>query len=284
MLGFPRVAYGVMTQIMRSNVKKNKATPTSSAVKTAAYVAGAVVLLLIFVWLQNSATTSPSDSGSFSTKTMPTQGASNAEVVEGESQTTPQIPYNFCGNPSNPHIVLLHGARFTKRDWETSGIMQKLCSRGVSVSALNLPVRAGHAQLLQVIEALALERSISLPVAAVVSPSASGFTIVDGIVSGNIGALKAKIRSWIPVASPASLQHDVSDLTPANGWPILAVYGNQDPMGPKTSKVWADAANAKVVELQVSNEHLARLTTSCWPLCLVYYRPTHPHIRHTDIQ
>ena len=73
------------------------------------------------------------------------------------------------------------------------------------------------------------------------------------IVSGNIDALKRNIHTWIPVASPASAQHEASELAPAKGWPIQAVYGNRDPMGPRTSNVWKEVANAKVVELEVSS-------------------------------
>ena len=243
--------------------KKHTSKKTRSCL-TAAYGAAAVALVLgallfsfQFPLSKNTSKTIAGVRDKTRIQTMSTGGAPqpsmSASIVEGETHTTPPIPYYLCGNPTDPHIVLLHGARFTKADWEQSGILQQFCKEGnLSVSALNLSVRADHTKLLQVIESLASDGKVTSPIAAVVTPSASGFTIIDGITNDRIDTLRRSIRSWIPVASPASLQHDVSVLSKAKGWPILAVYGDKDAMGKKASYVWKDAADAQVVELKVS--------------------------------
>jgi hypothetical protein len=77
-------------------------------------------------------------------------------------------------------IILLHGSRFTKEDWKTSGILAEFCaSPDVSVTALDLDIRATHSELEAVLTYLAdKEQAIHLPVATIVTPSASGFTMI----------------------------------------------------------------------------------------------------------
>ena len=175
------------------------------------------------------------------------------EIVQG---VVNEIPYYHCagnGEDAVLDVVLLHGARFTKEDWKTSGILKKLCAvESLSVTALDLSVRAKHKELEQVLQGLADNNLVKLPVAAIVTPSASGSTIVDFISSESINDMKKYISRWIPVASPSVMSAKSEDLAKLKdlSLPILAIHGNQDARGKKTSERLKSEAGATVVELE----------------------------------
>lgn len=177
------------------------------------------------------------------------EGAKSTGILKGT--TSSGTSYYSCGQKSAPSIVLLHGARYTKEDWQTSGILEKFCGNGVSVAALDLNVRATSAELLMTVSELSDLGAVSTPIAAIVTPSASGFTMMDGILNGNVDALRKEILRWIPVATNSANQYGEKDLVGAKAWPMLAVYGDQDISGKQSSNLWKTVAGAKVVELKV---------------------------------
>jgi len=136
------------------------------------------------------------------------QAATTSEATSGTS-----VPHS--------DLVLLHGAAFTKEDWKkpTTEGMQILSLFHqefpfISVTAVDLPVSADQYQLVALLEAMLTSNVIaSLPVAGLVTPSASGKTITDWICSNNenennkdtvllpLTKLSQYIHNWIPVAS-----------------------------------------------------------------------------------
>ena len=181
-----------------------------------------------------------------------------------ESGTAAGIPYYHCASAtsstsSSPliELVLLHGAAFTKENWKSSGILQKFCMQdGVRVTALDLNIKDKHGELFTVLDALKESAIVrTLPVTGLVTPSASGTTILDAINTGNVETLRSDYaQMWIPVATNAALQYSADDLQVLQDWPILAIYGDRDSAGRRSSELLQHSAtNAKVVQLQGSH-------------------------------
>ena len=107
--------------------------------------------------------------------------------------TVKDIPYYHCGGGqgsgnSARHLVLLHGAAFTKENWKKSRILDHFCKvPNLVVSAMDLPVSAGHAELTSLLRAMQGEQLISssYPI-ALVMPLASGRTMIDWMMHGNV--------------------------------------------------------------------------------------------------
>ena len=187
------------------------------------------------------------------------KGESEVQTTEQYSSQTPSIqkgsvggiPYLHC-SPSSTHmkdLVLLHGAKFSKEDWRTSDILGKLCEQ-FSVTALDLNKSAGHNELKQVLDAMKQDSLSKIPV-AIVTPSASGKTIVDWL--GDIQEMKAYIGEWIPVATGIVARADENQLKQLGGLPILAIYGDKDEMGKRVSNTLGDLSEAKVIEIPGSH-------------------------------
>ena len=105
------------------------------------------------------------------------------------------------------HIVLLHGASFTKENWKKVGILDQFCAvPQVSTTALDLSAGAGSTALRSVLDALSNSTNVdvSKPV-VLVTPSASGYTIVDWLLQGDTAEIPSYVHVWVPVAT-GSLQ------------------------------------------------------------------------------
>lgn len=159
-------------------------------------------------------------------------------------------------------LVLLHGARFTKEDYKTSGLLDMFCTTtkmGTSIDgvvlALDLPVRASAQELQTMLTVLVQDRLVTDRPISLVTPSASGYGVVDWINTGNMDTFRTHIRHWIPVASPAITQASTERLEQIHGpvrtttSTILAVYGDQDAMGKQVSQRLGTYAGATVVEI-----------------------------------
>jgi hypothetical protein len=191
----------------------------------------------------------------------------NKEIVQGLSG---DVPYYHCagtrtriGEGVHKNIVLLHGSRFTKEDWKTSGILQKLCdvntgetSSSLSVTAIDLNVNSNHQVLKQTLFNLAANDLVRLPITAIVTPSASGLALTDWLQHGVVADLQQKyVKAWIPVASPSIRAPTDAQLaalalqTPVP-FPVLAIYGSKDGPGKQVSQRLERLANAVTVELQ----------------------------------
>ena len=179
------------------------------------------------------------------------------EIVQGSwnGEAYYHCPANRA-NPSNKKvqdIVLWHGARFTKEEWKTSGILQKLCAVDhFSITAIDLSHRSDRNALKRLLHGLQDEQGlIHLPLAAIVTPSASGHGVVDWI-NHETAEFVHSIRLWVPVACPAvvQLQDEKMEELRRQNYPVLAIYGDQDPSGPDRSNLLGRSMNAEVVEIK----------------------------------
>lgn len=159
------------------------------------------------------------------------------EVVFG---TAGGIPYVHCEPAASlVDVILLHGASFTKEVWlnERHMLFANFC-KDTSVTALDLPVSSGNAPLRAVLDALVQERVISSsssetttttrPV-VLVTPSASGRTMVDWMMNGNLQLLPQYVKTWVPVASGSIRDASDSQIASISGLvQVLAIYGDRD--------------------------------------------------------
>jgi pimeloyl-ACP methyl ester carboxylesterase len=147
--------------------------------------------------------------------------------------------------------VLLHGASFTKENWKNHGILDQFCAiPQLSVTPLDLAAFAGSEDLRNILDSLVASNDVqvSKPV-VLVTPSASGYTIVDWIINGDVGLIPQYIETWVPIA-PGSLGQATDEQVQSLGaLPILAIYGNADSGGVATSQRLANLVGAKAVEL-----------------------------------
>lgn len=172
-----------------------------------------------------------------------------AAIQSGEIDS---IPYYHCdGNGS--HLVLLHGSRFTKEDWKTSGIMDIFCEvTDLSVSAIDLPVSKDHEDLQKLLISMENANFLARPV-TLVTPSASGKTMTDWIDHGNISEIQNFISTWIPVAAGSVGTLDDANLDTLkkdSSISILAIYGSRDAMGARVSTKLEEQAGASKLEIE----------------------------------
>ena len=168
------------------------------------------------------------------------------------------VPFYQCQASSlspTTNLVLLHGAAFTKEDWKTSGILEKLCASNskLAVTAMDLPVSADHQQLKQMLDEMITEKIIDRLPVALVTPSASGKTISDWMKTGNMQEIPNYIFKWIPVASGSVktvAEDKVGSLKSlSQNFSIFAIYGDQDTMGEKVTNYLGTTGGAKTLQL-----------------------------------
>lgn len=176
-------------------------------------------------------------------------------------------------------VVLLHGAAFTKANWNESGILESLCTLGnanggdgvgggdqksttrrISVIALDLSVRSTALELHAAVHALHERAKILSGIPTViVTPSASGKAMVElghlhhsNNDDGDSKLLKKTVSAWITVASSAVLSSEDSDLKSYLDAqiPVLAINGDQDKMGKKVTKKLVQTVGAGGLELK----------------------------------
>jgi hypothetical protein len=257
----------------------------------------------------------------------------DGEITIDENGSSQSVAYYHCQSPDPPvvakskkkaapprrfDLVLLHGASMTRENWKKAGILPALCANSavvgddksipenenillpgvITVTALDLDVTATHTQLRSVLEALGQQGLVHLPVTTLVSPSASGFTVMDWIraahathdavhnfkdktgvtdpAAATFDDMDNHFASWIPIACPAILGDNTDGpLQALRLWnvhhqehhhhvsgqrplEILAVYGSNDKMGLKSSQRLHLTANARVQEI-ADAQHAAYL-------------------------
>jgi len=222
------------------------------------------------VLVQDAATvttkTTSMDSTETSTIVIDNHGGS---LMSGKLQGLVEIPYYHCSSlletngetrgPKLPivHVVLLHGAAFTKENWRESGILADFCRRSstkttatetipfaLQVTALDLSVRASADDLRQVLSQVheqlggtvqaegglnqRQDEQIQQPTGVytvLVTPSASGAAVVEWIERQqsnrvtNKGRLSDFVHVWIPVASNSVLDANEQALQHFNAIP-----------------------------------------------------------------
>jgi pimeloyl-ACP methyl ester carboxylesterase len=174
--------------------------------------------------------------------------------VNGDSQS---VAYYHCASDMSPekskHLVLLHGAHFTKEDWKTSGILDTLCENpNLSVSAMDLSKSAGHDDLMGMLLAMKDSFQINLPV-ALVTPSASGMTITDWMATGDLADLPNFVQKWIPVACgkvKTSTEDQLARMARLVNFEVFAIYGDKDRGGREVTERLEHFVGAKTLELE----------------------------------
>lgn len=162
-------------------------------------------------------------------------------------------------------LVLLHGAKFTKKYWKSSEILSMFCKNSqasfeLSVVALDLTVEASHKDLALVLDALETAEVVTKPV-TLVTPSASGKCMVDWLrhqeeASSSRHRLGLYVHRWIPVASGAVQQLDEAQMKRYTGsLSILAIYGDRDKRGKILSERLQEIAAPKTRALEIKGGH-----------------------------
>lgn len=165
-----------------------------------------------------------------------------------------------AGIPRTPprHLVLLHGAAFTKEDWKTLGILDLFAEHhpGLAVTALDLGVSADYHKLVRVLSELAEAGIVdSLPVAGLVTPSASGKSVTTYVRDADTTTatrLGSYLSTWIPVASysvESCTNYELHAFGLDASISILAIHGDRDKRGKRVSEKLAEQAGAEAVEL-----------------------------------
>jgi abhydrolase domain-containing protein 14 len=126
-------------------------------------------------------------------------------------------------------VLLLHGARFSSRDWRELGTLARLAGSGRRVVALDLPGKGGSAApspeaealprgqlLLEILDALALPRAV------VVAPSYSGCFLLPLVVDH-----PERVAGAVPIAPACA-----DELTGDPAVPALVLWGEEDRLLP----------------------------------------------------
>ena len=240
---------------------------------------GVLLLLAGLVVLISKSTRDDSSSAASSPESLQQHVAQvDHDVIEGSvkadtgNRNMEEVAYLHCGPRHTPsygkknghaELLLLHGARFTKEEWKTSGIMKDLCKDGtkrpgMSVTALDLSVTANGTALLNVFDALVRDKILSGDPIVVVTPSASGKAM---LTLAEVYDVKSKARSiddmvalWVPVACGGISRVDEEAILAFANVPVLAIYGSEDPVtGGQTSDRLVDLVGATKVELKGSH-------------------------------
>jgi hypothetical protein len=243
---------------------------SSSSLSSRYFFMAAIVLLglLVMVFVQSpssSAATTKQQQHGDTTNLLSVSEASSArslvpnEIVKGEwnGEAYYHCPANINNasttNKKVQDIILWHGAAYTKEEWKTSGILQTLCNVDhFSVTALDLSHRSNHQALVELLHGLQNDQKLlSLPLAAIVTPSASGFGVVDWINQDIVDFVQS-IHLWVPVACPAVTNLDANKMEQLknDNFPILAIHGDQDAPGKQRSSLLHDKIGADVVQLK----------------------------------
>ncbi|KAK1732997.1 hypothetical protein QTG54_016328 [Skeletonema marinoi] len=209
--------------------------------------------------------------GSITYKTTTTNQQQQLDYYHCGPHPTPLQPHQHPSSTSPSELILLHGAAFTKENWKTSGILDKLCDINnnedggdLSISAWDLPVSATGVELRDAFEGMVDNGVLCGGAVTFVTPSASGkalTTLSESVVAEEKrkeedeqqhSELKVMVKGWISVASGAVLKtSDEALLTYVHdGVPLLAIHGDQDVMGKKVTERLVELTKAKGVELE----------------------------------
>ena len=138
-----------------------------------------------------------------------------------------KVHYLEAGDPRRPHVLLLHGARFSSETWRELGTIDRLAAAGYHVVAVDLPGYGrsetspiGREEFLgEAMSALGLETAV------VVSPSMSGQFSFPLLVRD-----PAKVTGFVPIA-PAGMEQYLRALHKVRV-PTLIVWGEKDDIIP----------------------------------------------------
>ncbi len=136
---------------------------------------------------------------------------------------TINIHYLAVGDPTQPSVLLLHGASFSAQTWKDIGTLKRLCQKNYYAVAVDLPgygksdsISDYHAEFLpKLIDKLNLKKTV------LVSPSMSGTYSLAFIASH-----ADQLRGFVAVA-PVGLSK-MSQQLQGIELPTLAIWGSDD--------------------------------------------------------
>jgi pimeloyl-ACP methyl ester carboxylesterase len=147
---------------------------------------------------------------------------------------------------------LLHGGAFTKEDWRTSDILDFTCLH-TNVLALDLSTSADSIQLRSILDTLHDSNILTLPQVTLVTPSASGWTMVDWLLRGQADSMPDYMTMWVPVAvgrlASTYISNEQIQAMAGLTTQVLAIYGDRDTTGGRLSEKLGTLIGATVVEL-----------------------------------
>ncbi|KAL3802637.1 hypothetical protein HJC23_011961 [Cyclotella cryptica] len=201
----------------------------------------------------NPAQVPTSLSSSLSNNTKPANDAMAINLSQVTYDSGRILSYYHCGptiDSVTTELVLLHGSTGTKEDFKSKGILDDLCDGSLSVTALDFPPGADGTKLLSAFDALVKSSTLSGRPVIIVTPSASGASVVS-LAENNTNGLRRMVKAWIPVASPSVLSASDAALQafPGLNIPVLAINGDDDGMGRRVTEKLVNDINAKGVEL-----------------------------------
>jgi hypothetical protein len=116
--------------------------------------------------------------------------------------------------------------------------------------ALDWWTGANHQDLMETLEALQQDSLLEEELPILVTPSASGFSMVDWMMNGDVSLLRNYLSTWVPVATgslPLASDEEVASILGIVS--VLAIHGNDDMAGGRYSARLEELAGATVVEL-----------------------------------
>lgn len=198
-----------------------------------------------------------------------------------------EISYYHCGPKYNLYnlnqeieILLLHGAKYSKKDWLNKGVLQKLCV-GTSVTAVDVDLSSNNGStntknnriidLFNIFNSLIEGGVISGKPLTIVTPSESGNIILTlakyaktikhaeskfSDISIHEGEYLDKIvHTWIPIAtySVLDIMDDALDIFKEHNIPILSINADTDMHGKEVTRYLVKYVNA--YEAEISGGH-----------------------------
>jgi len=169
------------------------------------------------------------------------------------------------------NLVLLHGKALTHEVWKSTGILAKFCSMDhVQVTAIDFDVKSDHKKLQEMLDEMRKKKLVtSLPVDVLVTPSASGKSVVTWLTSDDtveIQTLPKYVKVWMPVASPAVRHASPKKLSSAvqaigkeksTSFPfkVVAIYGDQDKTGKTSAEILKKQFQDDAREIELKGGH-----------------------------
>jgi hypothetical protein len=121
-----------------------------------------------------------------------------------------------------------------------------------NVLALDLSTSADSIQLRSILDTLHDSNVLTLPRVTLVTPSASGWTMVDWLLRGQADSIPDYMTTWVPVAVGRLASTYISNeqiQAMAGLTHVLAIYGDRDTAGGRLSDKLGTFIGASVVEL-----------------------------------
>lgn len=201
----------------------------------------------------NSKSELPSTFIPSTTSAEPTPQMKDPSVIVAGSFNGDDYYHCHASTSASHHLVLLHGASFSKQNWKDKGLLDMWCrTPSLTVTAIDQPSGFNAKWFQELMDGMEQEIKLLKKPVVLVTPSASGWVVTDWITSEseNTALIPKYISTWVPVATGSLSRASHDQVRNAlSGLDILAIYGDRDEGGRRISQRLEKFANATVVEL-----------------------------------